>query len=106
MTHPLSYRPGERPLLPLVERHTRLAVGTGTLPSEQLPGLATDALSQGLDSPALRELAGTSPRDVRDARDFFLVALGELGITLLDEQQALWELVQSVPEQASLVACS
>jgi transcriptional regulator with XRE-family HTH domain len=69
----------------------------GTLPSAQLPGLATDALSQGLDSPALRELAGTSLRDVRDARDFILVALSELGITLLDEQQVLWELVQSAP---------
>ena len=78
----------------------------GTLPSEQLPGLATDALSQGLDSPALRELAGTSPRDVRDARDFILVALSELGITLLDEQQVLWELVQSAPGQAALVTCS
>lgn len=69
-------------------------LATRTLASEQLPGLATEALSRGLDTPALRELAGTSPRDVREAGDLFVVALGELGITLLDEQQALWKLVR------------
>lgn len=71
-----------------------LQLATGTLPSERLPDLATEALSRGLDSPALRELAGASPRDVREAGDPLVVALGELGITLLDVQPALWRLVR------------
>jgi hypothetical protein len=49
-------------------------------PTEQLPAMATEALSNGIDSPSLRELAGTSSSEVRDARDLFVQASQELGI--------------------------
>jgi hypothetical protein len=70
----------------------RLAIGEQA--SEELPGLATEALVRGLDSPSLRKAAGLSPRDVRDARDAFVDALGELGVLLPDEQPALWLLIR------------
>lgn len=62
-------------------------------PTEELPAVATDALLRGLDSPSLREAAGVSTSDVREARDLFEAALAELGIEMPDEQGALWLLV-------------
>jgi hypothetical protein len=59
-------------------------------PSEDLPEVATELLTRGVDSPALRVLAGASSRDVREARDLFFVALDELGVAVPDEQTALW----------------
>lgn len=46
-----------------------------SLASEDLPEIATEALVRGLDSPALRVLAGQSRDDVRDSADLFRVAL-------------------------------
>ncbi|MEU5786139.1 hypothetical protein ABZ754_00230 [Micromonospora purpureochromogenes] len=45
----------------------------GEIGSERLPLLAAEALAEGSDSPALRELAGLSRADVREARDLFMV---------------------------------
>lgn len=70
-------------------------------PSEELPAVAADALSRGIDSPALRVLAGTSLREVREARDLFIAALDELGIDAPDEQDALWLLTRDVLERIS-----
>lgn len=70
-------------------------------PSEELPAVAADALSRGVDSPALRALAGTSPREVRDARDLFIAALDELGIASPDEQDALWHVACDMLERIS-----
>jgi hypothetical protein len=72
----------------------RLVVGEQA--SEDLPGLATEALVRGLDSPSLREAAGLSPRDVRAAREAFVNALRELGLQLPDEQSALWLLIRNM----------
>jgi hypothetical protein len=60
----------------------------GSLASEDLPDVATEALLRGLDSPALRILAGQSRDDVRDSADLFRVALDELGIDLPDPENA------------------
>jgi hypothetical protein len=65
----------------------------GELRSENLPGLATDALVRGLDSPALSELAGQDPRDARTSADLFRATLDQLGIELPSYDQALWNLV-------------
>lgn len=54
--------------------------------------MATDALARGIDSPALRELAGQAPQDARDNRDLFLAVIDELGLETPTEQQALWNL--------------
>lgn len=56
--------------------------------------LAAEALAAGLDSPALREAAGVPVSEVQDARDRFIEALGELGVEVPDEQEALWQLVR------------
>lgn len=63
-------------------------------PSEDLPGLAADALARGLDSPALRDAAGASPQDVREARDHFVAALDELGFVVPNADEAVWRLVE------------
>ena len=65
-------------------------MATGSLASEKLPDIATDALVRGLDSPALRMLAGQLRNDVRDSADLFRTALEELGIDLPDVDTAQW----------------
>jgi hypothetical protein len=82
---------------PLQLAALRLVIGEQ--PSEDLPGLATDALVRGLDSPSLRELAGAPSWDVSESQDLFLRALDELGINRPDEQGALWEMVRDVAIQ-------
>lgn len=71
----------------------------GELPSEALPDVATQALVRGIDSPALRELAGTSPGEVRQAADLFRAAVEELGEPLPDRDAALWWLVRRAARQ-------
>jgi hypothetical protein len=65
-----------------------------SLASEDLPEIATEALVRGLDSPALRILAGQSRDDVRDSADLFRVALDELGIDPPDADSAQWHLAR------------
>jgi hypothetical protein len=69
-------------------------MAVGSLASEDLPEIATEALVRGLDSPALRVLAGQSRDAVRDSADLFRVALGELGIDLPDADTAQWRLAR------------
>lgn len=65
-------------------------LAAGNLASEDLPDIATAALVRGLDSPALRVLAGQSRNDVRDSMDLFRTALAELGMDLPDADSAHW----------------
>jgi hypothetical protein len=74
-------------------------VSIGEQPTEDLPRLATDALLREVDSPSLRLLAGTPPRDVREAAELFRAALDGLGVPLPSEQDALWALVRHVAER-------
>jgi hypothetical protein len=62
-------------------------------PTEELPDLAAAALAEGVDSPALRLLAGTSRQDVRESRDLFMQAMSELGVSPPTEAQARQVLV-------------
>src|SRR4029078_1676242 len=68
-------------------------------PPEDLPVVAADALARGFDSPALREAAGISRRDIRDARDRFEDALAELGIAIPGRVDAVWQLVRRVARE-------
>jgi hypothetical protein len=77
---------------PLEVAAWRMALGE--LASEDLSEIATDALVRGLDSPALRILAGQPRGDVRESADLFRAALHELGIDLPDPDHALWQLVR------------
>jgi hypothetical protein len=74
-------------------------LAAGDLASDDLPDIATEALVWGLDSPALRVLAGQSRRDVRDSADLFRVALDELGIELPDADDAHWRLARHTAAQ-------
>ncbi len=56
--------------------------------SDELPMLAAEALARGVDSPALRELAGLFPHEVREARDLFHLAMEELGSPVPDVEEA------------------
>jgi hypothetical protein len=67
---------------------------TGELATEDLPDIAADALTRGIDSPALRILAGQARADVRESADLFLAALDELGIDLPDPDSAHWQLAR------------
>lgn len=69
-------------------------MATGSLTFEDLPEIATEALVRGLDSPALRVLAGQPRDDVRDSAELFHVALDELGIDLPDADSAQWHLAR------------
>ena len=51
----------------------------GHVPGEDLPAAATQALVNGYDGPALREIAGTANPLLRDVADLFERALDELG---------------------------
>jgi hypothetical protein len=62
--------------------HAAILFAAGLCPSDDLPDLAAAALTEGRDSPALRELAGTPRTDVRVARDLFIAALEELSVPL------------------------
>jgi hypothetical protein len=77
---------------PLEVAAWRMAVGR--LASDDLLEIATEALARGLDSPALRALAGQARWDVRDSSDLFRVALDELGIELPDADCAQWRLAR------------
>jgi hypothetical protein len=58
--------------------------------TEDLPGIAADALMRGVDSPSLRLLAGTPTTEVRDSRDLFWMAMDELSIERPTDEVALW----------------
>ncbi len=66
----------------------------GELPSEDLVGLALDAVVAGMDGPQLVELAGANSWDPRDLRDLWRGVLAEQGIDFVGEQVALWHLVR------------
>jgi hypothetical protein len=56
-------------------------VATGQLRPEAVPMWAAQWLVEGLDTPALRELAGLNGRDPDEVREYLTVALEELAIT-------------------------
>jgi hypothetical protein len=68
----------------------------GDLNSDDLVDVATRALVRGIDSPALRQLAGLYPQDRREAGELFRVALGELAVRLPERDDALWVIVRSI----------
>ena len=71
---------GVRP--PKVKMNVDLAhalYAIGRLPGEDLPGLALELLSKGIDTSAVRELAGLRRPTVRDAGPVFERVLADLG---------------------------
>jgi len=74
-------------------RLAALLSAIGKQPSEGLPDVAVAALTEGYDTPALRELAGTRHADVRDGRELFERALDELGQRPVTEATARRALV-------------
>ncbi|WP_446220111.1 hypothetical protein [Micromonospora sp. IBHARD004] len=77
-------------------RDIGVCVLAGDLASEELPMIAAQALAEGLDSPSLRELAGLSRGEYREARELLDQVVDELGLHQLpDEDQAVWEAASS-----------
>ncbi|MCW3819876.1 hypothetical protein ONA91_36110 [Micromonospora sp. DR5-3] len=77
-------------------RDVGVRVLAGDLASEELPMIAAQALAEGLDSPSLRELAGLSRGEYREARELLYQVVDELGLpNLPDADQAVWEVVGS-----------
>ncbi|MDH6143276.1 hypothetical protein P3T35_005310 [Kitasatospora sp. GP30] len=75
-------------------RRAAVRLALANQPSEELPMLAAEALAAGVDSPALRELAGLSRSDA--SQDLFIQAMTELGHPIPGRQDAwrrlmLWE---------------
>lgn len=63
--------------------------------SDQLIRLALDALISGVDTPALRRLAGLTRAEEPDAHDLFEEVIRELGLAPPDTpMEATWELVR------------
>ncbi|MEV1142093.1 hypothetical protein [Micromonospora sp. NPDC049799] len=77
-------------------REVGVRVLAGDLASEELPMIAAQALAEGLDSPSLRELAGLSRGEYREACELLDQVVDELGLPALpDADQAVWEVVVS-----------
>ncbi|WP_326722030.1 hypothetical protein OHT59_24015 [Streptomyces sp. NBC_00243] len=70
-------------------RRAAVKLALGEQPTEDLPMIAALALADGLDSPALVELAGLSRRDPpADIRDLFVQAVAELGFPVPGVEEA------------------
>ncbi|MEV4519869.1 hypothetical protein AB0J77_06525 [Micromonospora tulbaghiae] len=61
---------------------------------DDLPMAAAHALTRGVDSPGLRELAGLSKGQSREAVDLFRQAMDELGSPMPDERGARLHLMR------------
>ncbi|MFH0727106.1 MAG: hypothetical protein V2B19_12300 [Pseudomonadota bacterium] len=66
---------------------------------DHLPEVALDALEVGLDTPALRMLAGLVSNEVEDAPQIFTQALKELGLPMLSRRDAACIYAISVSKQ-------
>lgn len=71
----------------------RLAMGKSIV--DDLPMAAAHALAGGFDSPTLRELAGLSKGQPREAVDLFRQAMDELGWPVPDESAARLHLMRN-----------
>ena len=64
--------------------------------SEQVPGIATLALEEGLDSRTIRRLAGVTPRERISLVGELRVALAEVGVEIPEPRRAAELLARSV----------
>jgi hypothetical protein len=70
-------------------------VALDLVPADTLPDIAVAALKDGLDSPALRVLAGMLDGDRYHSRSWFDRALAELRVVLPDEHEAVMRLARA-----------
>jgi hypothetical protein len=71
-----------------------LRLGIDEQPVEELPTVAAEALTRGLDSPSLRELAGASAHAPGENRELLKSAMSELGADVPTPTAAREELVR------------
>jgi hypothetical protein len=77
--------------LPSCENDLHAAVAAwvlGFIDVQDLPRVATEALSRGTDGLALRQLAGLTPVEIDEATNLFSRALHELGFPIPDKRRA------------------
>lgn len=85
-----------------LDLHATLArLRLGLLRSDDLPGLATEMLAVGWESPRLSELAGLDlgPFDPRDASDLWEQAVSELNLDLPNAEEAVLTLACPIARQ-------
>src|SRR5208283_1985193 len=61
----------------------------GLIPSDDLADIATQALTQGIESKSLLELSGLTGNEPQEARKLFAQALNELGCKDIEKADAL-----------------
>jgi hypothetical protein len=61
----------------------------GLIPTDRLPDLATEAISAGIESKSLVELAGLDPAETDEARRLFEDVLNEIGYEGMAKAEAL-----------------
>lgn len=71
----------------------------GLLDSDLIPGIATEALMAGIDSPLLRQLAGLEQNELQDSDQLFRKTLLELGKGHLTKNQAVMNYAIFISEQ-------
>lgn len=76
----------------------RAQFALGTLMSADLPVLATNLLAEGVDTPAIRALAGVAQPTLPEVGPLFERVIRELTLPPFDEQQALRVLVRQHAE--------
>jgi hypothetical protein len=70
-------------------------VMAGELASDELPMVAADALVEGQDTPALRQRAGLSRSEGREARDLLAQVLDDLGLPSRRTRSGrIWEMAR------------
>jgi len=74
----------------------------GLLRSDELPGVAVQALEVGCNSPSLRILAGLTADQCGDARRLFDRALSELNVALLSKRDAVKRLARGIAKKILL----
>lgn len=77
-------------------RTVRPSFSTTRTAAAEPPGLAVQALTDGVDTPSLRALAGYVGRDPREANELFAADVDELGWPTADPDAARREL--AMPE--------
>ncbi|MFO0859001.1 MAG: hypothetical protein U0570_00490 [Phycisphaerales bacterium] len=73
-------------------------IALGTLLAEDLPEIALQSLTDGNDSPSLRQLAVSQGADSDDIRRLFAKALAELGLIMPTPAEAGFSLAKTIAQ--------
>jgi hypothetical protein len=81
------------------QQHMLALWALGRLPSEELPRIAAEWLADGIDTPAIRELAGISSPEMPDVGPLFSKALSSTHLRELTRDEALRTIAQQYAQE-------